>query len=531
MTQIEVFGLFIKNTEPLDGAKTGHSSRPSAKGMRSGKVSRTGRESFYPSEGWFSNLPGSKTGPIVHSFFVRDAGRHCVNIRWYGKLLIVFSMSWLPFEGTIGGFVQAEEQVSVQKEDLAARQQYLLELMLKKPDDLDIAFEYATVAARNGDYEAAIGTFERMLIYAPGLPRVQLELGVLYYRLGSFDAARNYFESALKSPGVPVEVEARVKTFLAAIVEQEDPAEFRARIIAGTRVQSNANAAPGSRRVTLNGTSFLLDDTATGRADWNGFLAASVHAGYDLGAQGDLLEADLTLFGARYAQVSRLDTAFAELTAGPSFNLKRLGLSNGRAGIFAILSGVRLNHANYLGSLGAGARLSYQPAPDVTVSGLVEFRRRWYNDTAEFSTVSQRNGSQYRTVFTVTKQISGAFSARVTLLGDYEEAKENWNQSWEAGLGVGATYRFESPIEAFPYTWSIDLEGGYIRRAFDAPDPAVNSALSQRDNEGWLRATLSVPLRQDLAMGLTGELRRLQSNYSISTYNNASAMVSVMKVF
>jgi Flp pilus assembly protein TadD len=68
----------------------------------------------------------------------------------------------------------------VSADALLARQTVLLAKMLERPADLDIAFEYATVSVMVGDYEAAISTFERMLIFAPHLPRVKLELGVLY---------------------------------------------------------------------------------------------------------------------------------------------------------------------------------------------------------------------------------------------------------------------------------------------------------------------------------------------------------------
>ncbi|MBL6431065.1 MAG: hypothetical protein HPM95_06940 [Alphaproteobacteria bacterium] len=39
---------------------------------------------------------------------------------------------------------------------------------------------------------AAVGTLERILVMAPQSPAVLLELGVLYYRLGSFETARIY---------------------------------------------------------------------------------------------------------------------------------------------------------------------------------------------------------------------------------------------------------------------------------------------------------------------------------------------------
>ena len=79
----------------------------------------------------------------------------------------------------------------------------LFKRILVKPDDLATAFRFAEIETQLGDYEAAIGALERMLFYNKDLPRVRLELGVLYFRLGSYGTARTSLESALAGPKVP----------------------------------------------------------------------------------------------------------------------------------------------------------------------------------------------------------------------------------------------------------------------------------------------------------------------------------------
>lgn len=452
-----------------------------------------------------------------------------VNRKSFFNFLICLGLCFSVVEGGAAAFAQgANPQAS---NELKARQAHLLTLLLKQPDNLDVSFEYAMISAQIGDYEAAISTFERMLIYAPGLPRVQLELGVLYFRLGSTDVARSYFESAISGPDVPPEVQQRVNEYLVAIGTNENPAKFRATVMAGARYQSNANAGPGGRSVNLNGVNFLLNETSTGQSDVNGFVAASLHGGYDLGTQGDLLEADLLLFGARYADLSKLDTGLAELTFGPSFNMRRFNVDNARVGFYGILSGVRLDTANYLGAMGFGSRFAWRLEPSTTLSGKFEFRYRWYHDTVTYSTVSDRNGHFYKGALTLAHQFSQNWAGRTLLFGDFEETAKAWEQSWEIGGGLGATYKFASPIKALPERWSIDLEGGYIRRLYDSPDPVINRNKSQNDHEGWVRAALNVPLKNDFSIGLTGEFRRVYSNYDLATYSNASAMVSVAKTF
>ena len=57
--------------------------------------------------------------------------------------------------------------------------------IFKDPGNLDKSFQYAELAVKLGNFEAAISALDRMLLINPNLPRVRLELGVLYFRLGS----------------------------------------------------------------------------------------------------------------------------------------------------------------------------------------------------------------------------------------------------------------------------------------------------------------------------------------------------------
>lgn len=87
--------------------------------------------------------------------------------------------------------------------------------MLRQPANLDVLFKFATLATQAGDLEGAISALERMLLISSDLPRVRLELGVLYYRLGSYEVARTYLETALKSPTVSPDVSSLAQQLMA----------------------------------------------------------------------------------------------------------------------------------------------------------------------------------------------------------------------------------------------------------------------------------------------------------------------------
>ena len=99
----------------------------------------------------------------------------------------VFAFAWVTASHAVAqtkSTVPPKRVVPAQVDEAAvqqaqARREALFQAILQKPDDLDAAFEYAALSVQVGDIEAAISTLERMLIFAPGLPRLQLELGVL----------------------------------------------------------------------------------------------------------------------------------------------------------------------------------------------------------------------------------------------------------------------------------------------------------------------------------------------------------------
>src|SRR5205085_106907 len=139
---------------------------------------------------------------------------------------------------------------------------------MKKPADLDVLFKFATIASKTGDLEGAISALERMLLIDGNLPRVRLELGVLYYRLGSYEVARTYLESALKTPNLPPDVRSRAEQFMAQVVAQSKTSQFAGEVFLGMRYQSNANLGPATSNVRLFGQVANLNQQSLGSPDW-----------------------------------------------------------------------------------------------------------------------------------------------------------------------------------------------------------------------------------------------------------------------
>jgi thioredoxin-like negative regulator of GroEL len=89
--------------------------------------------------------------------------------------------------------------------------------MISKPGDPASAVKYAQLAVEVGDMEGAVSALEGLLMQEADQPEVELELGVLYYRLGSTDAARAHLEAAGKSRQASAATKTRATEYLKAL--------------------------------------------------------------------------------------------------------------------------------------------------------------------------------------------------------------------------------------------------------------------------------------------------------------------------
>ncbi|GGD11539.1 tetratricopeptide repeat protein [Aureimonas glaciei] len=414
----------------------------------------------------------------------------------------------------------------------AARARLFAEMM-RDPANLDIAFRYADLSSRAGDLEAAIATLERMLIFAPGLPRLQLELGVLYYRLGAFETAQTYFDQALAAPSVPEEVRTKVAPYLAAIGEKSAVDSFSGTVTTGVRWQSNANAAPESRLVqtTLLTDPLLLDPSALSDDDVNGFVAGSFHYSRALAGQGDQFEAHLQTYGALYAEHDEINTGYAELTLGPTFNLERLNIDDASFGVYGILGGVTLKEDPYLLSGGIGMSLAklLTPATRLTLRG--EFRGESFEDSDLRPTASERSGSRFRGQIGLQHQVTGQLVLFGTIGGEHRDADRDYLSYSEFGINLGGALDFRSPFPSQADPWTLGLAAGYLDRGYDEPDPVFSLTEEEEDEEFFVESSLTVPLRDDWALQATLGYRDVSSNYDLRRFDNVSTSFGVVKRF
>src|SRR5579885_1716153 len=158
---------------------------------------------------------------------------------------------------------------------LQAQKDRLFQKMLANPADLYVALVYANVSSPLAHNEGAVSSLERMLLFNPNLPRVVLELGALYFLMGSFDIARTYFDKAL-AQNPPPEVRQRVDQYLALIDQQLSPTRLTGTLFFGAQYQSDANVAPATSTIASPIGPVLLNNQFVKMSDWDIFGSGSL---------------------------------------------------------------------------------------------------------------------------------------------------------------------------------------------------------------------------------------------------------------
>ncbi len=410
---------------------------------------------------------------------------------------------------------------------LETKRQALFQRMLQQPDNLNLAFSYAALSVRVGDLEGAVSTLERMLIFSPGLARLQLELGILYYRLGNFDTSQSYFKAALSGENTSSVIRLRAEEYLELVEKRLKRFRVSTKSFFGLRWQSNANSGPADRSVILNGLPVTLGVNTKKKSGFGAVATSRIHMEYDLESQGDKLELDYVDYATLQFGQSRLNAIVSEVTFGPAFNLARFEIDDTFASVYAIVNGAMLNQKAYFGSLGIGTRLVTQPNRNMQIAFKGEYRRQWFDQTRQRPLAKDRNGNEFRGIgqirYRFSPDLRGMFSTRVSR----RDRRRDYYDYWEFGGYVQFDWNFDPNGMSKEKPWTLSTSAGYLRRDYDAPDPAVSATRKQNDDEYWVGGKLRVPLTKKWAIMPKAEYRQVNSNNPIRDYKAFTATIGV----
>lgn len=368
--------------------------------------------------------------------------------------------------------------------DLRAQQEALFQAMLQAPDDLEIMFDHALISIELLDYEAAISTLERMLIFNPGLNRAKVELGAAYFKLGAYENARYYFEDALASGDAPPEVVGRVNRFLDEIEQRTAKTGFFGVATVGVTYSSNANLGPNDPDILLDNQVAQLADEFIASEDIGVRTAVYGSHFYDLDQpDGDLWQTDATFYSVHYLDETAGDIDTIQLRTGP-----RLSLDNQNFGPklrpFLELDGLRARNETLYATIGGG--VEYTDTLNEQVNIFASYQAAWRE---YFQGRDGFDGSTHKLLFGARYAVNKNFGIIGSVYAETDQTRDPSNTNYEVGARLSSSYNYDSGLDFTDRLWSVS---GYVQvayREYDEPIEEVSNAIIRRDYD--LRAGVS----------------------------------------
>ena len=347
--------------------------------------------------------------------------------------------------------------------------------LFKDPTNLSLLFKYANLSIMVGDLEGAIGVFEQMLIYDSKLPRIRLELGVLYFRLGAYALANNYLKS-VKEYNPPPEVEARVDQFLEAIVSAEEPFQWQQNLSIGFKRTTNGNSGINADFIEIGDFLLEVDQESKRQSDRSSLYNYSLSVDQDLNhPRGDNIQYFFSYGADRFDSFNQFDIQSNVISARRNFNLDEhiFSFFNLEDPVFSPninLLRVVLNRQEILRS----GRLSLDYSGQLDGGSSMLFS--YYREEKIFRSGRQKNGR----VNGVSFGQSFVWSGPQALYG-YKVILENYraNAGYEFYENYGLEFSYSQP---FLDNWQFSSKYSYQDKSHDEDYPLFGSRQDQMES-------------------------------------------------
>jgi tetratricopeptide (TPR) repeat protein len=384
----------------------------------------------------------------------------------------------------------------------------LFQAMLSTPSNFDTTLRYAVSAKQRGDLEAAIGALERLLYYNSNLSRVEFELGTLYFRLGSYQMARGYFQSVLNAVDATAEMRARAQEYLDEIEKRLQPDQLSGYAQTGFRYQTNASY--GATQQSLLGATRPINSQLLPQPDGNWFGVFAVNYVHDFENQsGDVFEANVVGYTAQQFNVSAVDTDLLDIRVGPRFGIFLDELNGASIKPYAVATGMLLANTPYLGSFGGGVTMHFNLA-NIALDPYAEFRQMDYHSTSLYPLASGLTGS----LVTVALQAAGIISENVRWQARWAFYSSNDASPWFSYNRYAFDIWFPCAIVT-PWggpDWVLTPSFTVSPWLYRQPDPAVAPFVTEHAFEWGVGAGLDIPLKDQFGLGVAVQYRASISN-------------------
>lgn len=403
---------------------------------------------------------------------------------------------------------------SASSQEPTLEQSQTFQRMQQAPTDHDNTFAYirASIAAR--DYEGAIAALERILTYNPDLSRAKYELGVLYFRLKSYEQAAVHFEDARQDPSLDPAVSRRIDGFMPEVRKQLAQSRFTGVFQLGYRYNSNVAGVPGSGLMRSFGLDLLVPRTFRNRGDGSAFVLGEVSHVYDFQNQrGDIWETRLAGYATRQFTLSSLDVGLFEFSTGPRLALAPDALPGWTIRPYAATGGSMIDAHRYGMAYGGGVTIGIPVTQFFGLEAGIDGQRLSIRQFGQFD-----NQGILSTGSLWTASLAANWSATdaVTFSGKTfvrrNSADNGGISSNHFGLEGSVKVDFAPPTDAIGMNWSVTPFVRYTMVDFVRANPVVDPTIKRQDRQFRAGVQLDMPFTATWGLNLATQYTHNASN-------------------
>lgn len=416
--------------------------------------------------------------------------------------------------------------------DEAFRQSY------RAPADGNATARYARLLVDAGNYEGAIAALERLLLDPNASPSVRHELGVLYYRLGSYDMAAGMLRNALADPRTDAVQRGQIESLLKDIEARTRVSRFDGQVVLGLRAQTNPASRTSRDTVLAGGAPVAVPDNLKPDSDTDLQLGLRLNHQYDLGKQNEA-----TIVSSLSAQIIKYSSSSGSTLQANQVDPYNLALIDVNTGVrFKPLASVpdltiRPNIAaatlsaqghRYLSNHGAGIDVAYSLNDRTFIDGGYDYRYNDYATRIDAPNGNELDGTTNLLRVRLTRELAPGRVLSGELLTRWQRTQQRFNDVDSQEARVTYLHSYASPLKGGGL-WTTSVWGGVQRRSYDGADPAIDPTTTRRDTEWRIGVGQTVPL--SAAWSLLVQLEHSTTDSRLPNYDNKNTSLYVAAAY
>jgi len=406
---------------------------------------------------------------------------------------------------------------------------------LRAPADGDASARYARLLTQSGNFEGAIAALERLLLDPNASPSVRVELGVLYYRLGSLDMAASLLNRALADPQLDPVLRGQAEALLKDIQQRTRVSRLEGQVTLGLRAQTNPSSRTSRDTVLSGGAPVAVPANLQPDSDSDVQLGLRLSHEYDLNTQNEAtivstLAAQIVKFSSSSGstlqaggQVAPYNLALVDVTTGLRFKpLASAPALSIRPHLIAATLAAQGHR--YLSNHGVGLDAAYSLNDRTLIDGGYEYRYNNYATRVDVPAANELEGTSNQLRVRLTRELAPGqlLSGEVRMRWQRTQQRFHDVDSQEARMTYLRSYA--SPFQGGGL-WTTSVWGGVQRRSFDGADPAIDPNTTRRDTEWRIGVGQTVPL--SAAWSLLMQLEHSTNDSRLPNYDNKNTSLFV----